>query len=87
MNIKIAFIGGIHGVGKSTICRQICSELNLEYLSASELIKWADLNEDAKNTKSKRHSRHSKSLNIRLDQHRSKTEKIFIGRALLLVKQ
>lgn len=50
---KIAFIGGIHGVGKSTICRQICNELNLEYLSASELLKWKDINEDAKNKKVK----------------------------------
>jgi adenylate kinase len=49
----IAFIGGIHGVGKSTICQHICSELNLEYLSASELIKWKDINEDAKNKKVK----------------------------------
>lgn len=50
---RIAFIGGIHGVGKSTICRQICSELKLEYLSASELIKWADINDDTKNKKVK----------------------------------
>lgn len=50
---EIAFIGGIHGVGKSTICRHICSELKLEYLSASELLKWKDINEDAKNKKVK----------------------------------
>lgn len=53
MDSKIAFIGGIHGVGKSTICRHICSELNLEYLSASELLKWQDINEDANNKKVK----------------------------------
>ncbi len=48
---NIAFIGGIHGVGKSTICQQICDKLNLVYLSASELIKWSDINEDVKNKK------------------------------------
>jgi len=48
---NIAFIGGIHGVGKSTICRQICDEVKLEYLSASELIKWKDINEDVQNKK------------------------------------
>lgn len=41
---NISFVGGIHGVGKSTICKQICKELNFEYLSASELIKWAEMN-------------------------------------------
>ena len=42
----IIFIGGIHGVGKSTICKDICKKFQLEYLSASELIKWSDINED-----------------------------------------
>ncbi|MBC7555471.1 MAG: AAA family ATPase [Chryseobacterium sp.] len=51
MSSNIAFIGGIHGVGKSTICRQICNEIKLEYLSASELIKWNDINSDFKNKK------------------------------------
>lgn len=50
---EIAFIGGIHGVGKSTICQHICSELDMEYLSASELLKWGELNEDPKNKKVK----------------------------------
>lgn len=45
----ISFIGGIHGVGKSTICQHICHELNLEYLSASGLLKWNDINVDSKN--------------------------------------
>jgi len=48
---NIAFIGGIHGVGKSTICQQICNEVKLEYLSASDLIKWKDINEDIQNKK------------------------------------
>ena len=50
---NIAFIGGIHGVGKSTVCQQICDKLDLIHLSASELIKWSDINEDAKNKKVK----------------------------------
>src|SRR4030067_3026737 len=50
---NISFIGGIHGVGKSTICRQICDELKLEYLSASELLKWREVNDDFKNKKVK----------------------------------
>lgn len=46
---NIAFIGGIHGAGKSTACRQICNELKLLHLSASELIKWKEINEDSSN--------------------------------------
>ncbi len=48
---NVIFIGGIHGVGKSTICQHICRELNMEYLSASELLKWNELNKDVKNKK------------------------------------
>lgn len=49
----ITFIGGIHGVGKSTICQNICRELNLEYLSASEILKWKEINEDSYNKRVK----------------------------------
>ncbi|OUL60980.1 ATP-binding protein [Flavobacterium sp. AJR] len=51
MKANIVFIGGIHGVGKSTICQQICNEVKLQYLSASELIKWKDINTDFQNKK------------------------------------
>lgn len=51
MKANIAFIGGIHGVGKSTICHQICNKVKLEYLSASEVLKWKDLNADFQNKK------------------------------------
>jgi adenylate kinase len=50
---NITFIGGIHGVGKSTICRQICEEIKLDYLSASDLLNWKDINEDVQNKKVK----------------------------------
>jgi adenylate kinase len=49
MSKKIAFIGGIHGVGKSTICHQICELTHLRYISASELIKWNEINDDVNN--------------------------------------
>jgi adenylate kinase len=47
--MAISFIGGIHGVGKSTICQAICKQLEFTYLSASELIKWKDINTDKNN--------------------------------------
>lgn len=45
---KISFVGGIHGVGKSTICQHICHELHIEYLSASKLLQWEKINGDSK---------------------------------------
>ena len=48
---NIAFVGGIHGVGKSTICKSICEKLNIKYLSASEVLKWSILNTDKMNKK------------------------------------
>ncbi len=43
---NIAFIGGIHGVGKSTICQQVCEEMNIQYLSASNVLKWKKINQN-----------------------------------------
>lgn len=53
VSTNIAFIGGIHGVGKSTICQDICQQLKMEHLIASELLKWKDINDDALNKKVK----------------------------------
>lgn len=64
----ITFIGGIHGFGNITICRQICDEVKLEYLSASELIKWKDINEDIQNKKVRNIPATQDRLIIRLDK-------------------
>ena len=42
---NIIFIGGIHGVGKGTLCEKICNEFNLSHLSASEVLKWEEISE------------------------------------------
>jgi len=37
---KVCFIGGIHGVGKTTFCKQLIANLNnFKHLTASEIIK------------------------------------------------
>jgi len=36
---KIVFIAGIHGVGKTTLCDYLSTELSLKYYSASNLIR------------------------------------------------
>ena len=46
---NIIFVGGIHGVGKSTLCKEACKTLKFEYLSASGLLKWAEVNNNKKN--------------------------------------
>ena len=48
---NIAFIGGIHAAGKGTVCTSIMQELNIYHLSASEVLKWKELNTDGTNKK------------------------------------
>lgn len=40
---NIHFIGGIHGVGKGTICSKVCEQTTLLHLTASELLKWNEI--------------------------------------------
>jgi adenylate kinase len=42
---NIIFIGGIHGVGKGTLCKEVCTERGLKHLSASEVLKWVEISE------------------------------------------
>lgn len=40
---NIYFIGGIHGVGKGTICKEIESKSELIHITASEILKWSEI--------------------------------------------
>jgi adenylate kinase len=40
---NIIFIGGIHGVGKGTICKEIASKKDIIHITASEIIKWNEI--------------------------------------------
>lgn len=46
---EIVFLGGIHGTGKGTVSQVLCAKHKLKYLSASELIKWKEINHDISN--------------------------------------
>lgn len=48
---NISFFGGIHGVGKSTICKSLCNDLKINYLSASDVLNWDKINPDFQNKK------------------------------------
>jgi adenylate kinase len=39
----IHFMGGIHGVGKGTICNKVCEQTKLVHLIASNLLKWSEI--------------------------------------------
>ena len=49
---NIIFIGGIHGVGKGTICKELCQSFKFVHLSASKVLKWEDIS-DKRNKKVK----------------------------------
>jgi adenylate kinase len=40
---EIHFIGGIHGVGKGTICNKVRVQTTLVHLTASKLLKWNEI--------------------------------------------
>jgi adenylate kinase len=44
-NKNIIFIGGIHGVGKGTICKDISLNTGLIHLTASQILKWEEISE------------------------------------------
>ncbi|MEQ6121374.1 ATP-binding protein [Reichenbachiella sp. MALMAid0571] len=40
---NLVFIGGIHGVGKGTICDKICEQTNFVHITASEILRWDEI--------------------------------------------
>jgi adenylate kinase len=40
---KIIFVGGIHGVGKGTICKVLAQKFDFEHLSTSQVLKWNEI--------------------------------------------
>ena len=49
MKRQIIFIGGVHGVGKTTLCKKIESRFNIEHFSASNLIAKEKAEENLRN--------------------------------------
>ena len=45
MHNNLIFVGGIHGVGKGTLCHYIANELRIIHLTASEVLKWQGFND------------------------------------------
>ena len=49
---KIIFVGGIHAVGKGTICKELAQKFNFVHLSASQVLRWNEIS-NLKNKKVK----------------------------------
>ncbi len=43
MMSNVIFIGGIHGVGKGTICNKFCEQTDFVHITASEILKWNEI--------------------------------------------
>lgn len=46
---NIIFIGGIHGSGKGSVCSKLRKKLNIEHLTASDILKWSDISPEVGN--------------------------------------
>lgn len=44
-NKNVIFVGGIHGVGKGTICKEITAKTELIHLTASQILKWEEISD------------------------------------------
>jgi adenylate kinase len=42
---NIIFVGGIHGVGKGTICNEIALKTGLIHITASQILKWEEISD------------------------------------------
>lgn len=42
---NIIFVGGIHGVGKGTICNEIALKTGLIHITASQILKWDEISD------------------------------------------
>lgn len=76
-NSKIIFLGGIHGAGKGTISKRIMTNINLEYLSASQLLKWEEISPDVKDKKVPNIPRTQESLLFALKK-KCENEKLYL---------
>jgi adenylate kinase len=43
---NIIFIGGIHGVGKGAICKEIALKTDIIHLTASQILKWEEISDN-----------------------------------------
>ncbi|MBD2105529.1 ATP-binding protein [Nodosilinea sp. FACHB-13] len=50
---KLVFIGGVHGVGKTTFCQEVTSSFPVNHISASELIRKEKIEQESSNKKVK----------------------------------
>ncbi len=88
MGHKIIFIGGVHGVGKTFLCDTVCEELDIDYYSASDLIKKAKNVKFPRNKHIKGIGENQNALIVAIDEYiNSETVCLLDGHFCLLDSQ
>lgn len=84
----IIFVGGVHGVGKSTRCQQVAQQTGLQWLAASALIKAEKQSAIAEHSKFALDPAGNQELLVRgIRKHmRSKQERIILDGHFTLLK-
>jgi adenylate kinase len=72
--VGIVFIGGVHGVGKSTCCQQVAERTGLQWFTASALIKAEEQSAIAEHSKVVLDAVGNQELLIRSVRKRTKSE-------------
>lgn len=87
MNHRIIFIAGVHGVGKTTLCRSICSKFDAVHHSASELIAKYSHIEFPPNTRVKNINRNQEALINAIKEYLDTEKKYLLDGHFCLLNQ
>ena len=87
MHHKIVFVGGVHGIGKTTLCQSVCFKFDVIHQSASELIKRYSHIEFAQNARVENIDRNQEALINAINEYLDTSKKYLMdGHFCLLNK-
>lgn len=87
-SVGIIFVGGVHGVGKSTCCQQVAERTGLQWFTASDLIKAEERAAIAEESKVVSNAPANQELLIRSVRKRTKNrdERVMLDGHFTLIK-
>lgn len=71
-------MAGVHGVGKGTICTELAPQFDLNHISASEILKWNEVNPDLTNKQVKDISNTQERLILGLNRFLQRDKKYIL---------